>query len=154
LTVLDNLLSITNDSSELAYAERWRCIMQIEQDVKAGNINLSDIQDYTSNCALIEGMGAKSLILSNKETSNGNELIAIKVIPNPVKSQSEIIVSLPEETSGVIEITDIHGRNIKSYSVIGNANIIVTNDQFPKGTYTIKLMLGEGLVKTARMVIQ
>ncbi|MFH2140981.1 MAG: T9SS type A sorting domain-containing protein [Bacteroidota bacterium] len=154
LTVLDNLLSITNDSSELAYAERWRCIMQIEKDLRDGIINIANLQDFTPNCMQTEGLNAKSLTLNSGYITSNSDDISIKVIPNPVTSSSEIDVYMTERNSGTVEITDIYGRNLKSFKVTGSDKLNIYSKQFSKGIYTVKLISDGGKVKTTRMIIQ
>jgi hypothetical protein len=86
--------------------------------------------------------------LSVNEISRGNLMMAY---PNPFSN--ELIVKLNERTHGIISISDISGRIVKSISDLTFFNKINTSD-LSAGAYFIELKPDTGLSERIKLVKQ
>lgn len=71
---------------------------------------------------------------------NLNESLQIKIFPNPASDQ--FTVSLPENANATIEILDVQGRSINSYSGMNGVNTIRT-EQMNDGLYFLKIQTAD-----------
>jgi hypothetical protein len=85
----------------------------------------------------------------------GTAFSAVKVFPNPVKTDVSIQATLEKTENVTIEVIDITGKVVTS-KVITGANTVDTSfnlSNIARGTYTIKLSTPSGSVKN-RIVLQ
>ena len=84
------------------------------------------------------------------DTSMGNPF------PNPARDYTKLPYSLPQgESEGVITLTDLNGKTVKSFTVDNYFNHLkIQTGQFPKGTYLYYLTTNNYKSETKKLVIE
>ncbi|NUM51115.1 MAG: T9SS type A sorting domain-containing protein [Flavobacteriales bacterium] len=76
----------------------------------------------------------------------------LKCYPNPFTGSTQIEISLAEEESAVLQITDVTGKILIEEKVIGKAIVILSENEFLPGIYLCRLLQNGRLLAKDKLV--
>jgi len=79
------------------------------------------------------------------------------LFPNPMTSSS--VLTIPssingEATSASVIISDIAGREVKRITDITSPSVVIVRDGMQNGNYIYRILRGNNVIATGKMVIQ
>lgn len=88
-----------------------------------------------------------------QETNKKSETATlIKCYPNPFTGSTQIEISLAEEESAVLQITDISGKILKDEKVTGSTIITIRENELAPGIYLCRLLKQGKLIAKDKLV--
>ncbi len=114
------------------------------------NDSLLFMSEWWEDCKSPEDTCIVGIAESNAPVSNG-----IEISPNPVKNRSHIRFINPKQIKGNYTLTlyNLVGVRVKTYSNIGNDNLVIDKNDYEAGVYIFVLRNGKAIVQTAKVII-
>lgn len=96
------------------------------------------------------GAGYPLVTATSLMAVNNTEITTI-VYPNPINDISTIEISGIQNINGVIEVYDLFGRKIKSFSI--NNNISINRNEFDAGLYIYQVIADDKLIGSGKFEV-
>ncbi len=134
-----------------------RSFVAIGQVTAAGFSNIVSNYSFTDNNP-VKGINYYRLRSVDKDNSAKNSLIRsvrndgiadVAIYPNPVLDVLKVSVSADKNVTGEIQVSDVSGKVLytKQVKIVqGNNTLPVNVSNFAKGTYLIKVQLGDDII--------
>ncbi len=111
------------------------------------------VSPYTVSTSVYSVPG--SLPTSIKESSGIPDAFPLRLFPNPAVDQVSMQWEIPAEVdAGILQITDLQGKVVKSFAVSGNNGFVQMNvSHLPKGMYLYQIKAGSFHSEPMKMIV-
>jgi hypothetical protein len=114
---------------------------------------LSGLSYYRLKQTDFDGQYAYSQIESVRFGESDQNDLSLQIFPNPADQFTNILVTLPEDETGSMTVTDAAGRTIATYPLnINEPAIMLQLSEFNPGIYFINVSAGQ-VSKTSRLIV-
>ena len=156
LQLLNNSLSWAEDIEKEELKE-WICMIDIEQQVLSRKKQKEEAIKATEECRKNTEHFRFTNAVNNVEVAAANDLIEMKIIPNPVYSSASIEYNVPLDGEVSIELVDMMGRTVRTIRKVSNSKAGIYKHDFnvsglQGGLYSCILKYNGGLQSSHLMI--
>jgi hypothetical protein len=154
LSILDNIITWVQpeESDRVSY---WRCLINNEDQLLRGNLNLYDFEIAMNQCTANVYIDNRSMTIIKDDMESVESLKPkTSLLPNPNNGNMTLSYSLAKNESGSIIVYDIAGRFIVEYKLDNETNtMLIVNDELKNGIYLYNIIIDGKVISSDKIVI-
>ncbi|MEO8151110.1 MAG: tail fiber domain-containing protein [Bacteroidia bacterium] len=119
-------------------------------------IDQKDAQTNARIAQLEKEVAQLKAMLTQKVGNNVTETGSLmQNVPNPANGSTTVTFSLPENSKGVLQLTDVTGKLVKTYNVSGSGmqQVVINTASLSSGSYTYSLSIDGKVADSKTMMI-
>jgi len=159
-SVLEKALTQTDDTMLTSMIQGQICYLNAEMAMSENMLEPEELDAYLQACNSNKGENKSGSININEKKKEVNiengrfKDSGLKVYPNPVTGQSQILAYSENDNVNVIKIYDITGKIVSEFELKEGNNLInISNSVFSEGIYQIVIFKNGIASENCKMVI-